>query len=164
MILYDRAPRFGMSLTPLDEADGHPGEAEQPAGEDGTEAGVVGRLANRARGALGRLVRALGRPFQSGGPVVAPPPARSRPLDGREERRDALAATPVERPSRHAERTGGERSATSTDAVTPVEADAGPPEDRPELVASWDDEGLTLAEPGDPEARLSSDTWTEMER
>lgn len=162
MILYDRAPRLSMSLTPLDERDGHPGEDENPGVERETDRSVAERLLGRVRSAFGRLAAAVRRPFGSSATAVERPPDRRLDDD-----RDPGAT----RPGRSTKRSppvlgnddGARRSSTAT-VVDVVEPETGPSGDRPELVASWDDGGLTLSEPGDADARISSDTWTEMER
>lgn len=140
-----------MSLTPLDESDSKPREGGRPPG-DGTDdsAGFL----DRVRGVIGRVVAALSGGTDSRETTVAA-----------DERRDG--ASTVQR--------GHGDSGTALDARTAERSltwaedpeddrPGGDDVDRPELVASWDDCGLTLSEPDGEESSISSDTWMDVER
>jgi hypothetical protein len=142
-----------MSLTPLDESEEEPREGGRPTDDRGDERpGFLQRI----RGAIRRVVTTL-----------------SGATDSRE-----TTAEPTGTRAGGGVRAGGDggRSETALDARTAERsltwADdraEDPPEaedavDRPELVASWDDRGLTLSEPESGGASISSDTWTDVER
>jgi len=145
-----------MSLTPLDEADRKPAQGG-PSADDGSDddgPGILGRM----RDVLGRVAAALSGGSPSGNTTV-----ESQDNAGSSRTR-ARERTPVAQSHSGSDARAAERSLTWTDSTS-----GGPPEpddgvDRPELVASWDDHGLTLSEAGDSSAAISSDTWTDIER
>lgn len=144
-----------MSLTPLDESDRKPREGG-PSTDDGTDEGGPGIL-GRVRNVLGRVAAALSG--GSGQRETTIEPAETDGTSGLRRRDHA----PIAQSSSGSDARSAERSLTwaGDRSGDPPEPD-GP--DRPELVASWDDQGLTLSEAGDSSAAISSDTWTDVER
>jgi hypothetical protein len=146
-----------MSLTPLDESDRKSregGTAAQNSDEDGALAGVM----QRVRGALGRVLTALSGRSESRETSIEPRQTQSLAEQRGESAVLDMADTPGSG-ARSAERSltwSGEGGGDPPEPADPVE--------RPELVASWDDDGLTLSEDGDDETAISSDTWTDIER
>lgn len=141
-----------MSLTPLDEREDRR-EGGRPT-DDGTDE-RTGFL-QRVRGAIGRVVAAL-----SGG-------TDSREIDVvSDARRSDETASDCDAGSRSTttlDARTAERSLTWADDSTDDRPEPDDRADRPELVASWDDRGLTLSESDAGEASISSDTWTDVER
>ncbi|PSP31767.1 hypothetical protein BRC64_08765 [Halobacteriales archaeon QH_10_67_22] len=125
-----------MSHTPLDGSTG------------GTQNGENSVQRSASAGGLAETVAALGR-------VVGG--ATSQATDGDEPGEDDRAAS-VERPVPVGDDTAG-RPAVSERSL-PDEAGPG---ERPELVARWNDDRLTLSEPDEAGAQISSDTWSEVD-
>jgi hypothetical protein len=78
---------------------------------------------------------------------------------------EATPSRPIEREvplTDGAETTRPVVSETEETHPVPVTADDGP-RDRPELVARWHDDRLTLSEPDKAGAQISSDTWAEVD-
>ncbi|MEF8850834.1 MAG: hypothetical protein V5A44_01300 [Haloarculaceae archaeon] len=142
-----------MSLTPLDESEGEPREGGRPTGDSSDEhTGFLGRV----RGAIGRVFAALSGRADSREATVETGDRRSSgdplELDG-----DGSSTTALDARS-------AERSLTWADGPEDDPRDSGETVDRPDLVASWDDRGLTLSESDASDASISSDTWTDVER
>lgn len=142
-----------MSLTPLDESDKQ-AQSSESADSDGKSNSLLARILGRARSLVGRVVTAFGRLQLSDSPIEQ----RNRQLErtaGRKQR----TTKPVTRTQSETESGGiAWSSADRTSSVEPDEADG------PEIVATWDNTGLTLSEKGDDDAQISSDTWAEVER
>lgn len=144
-----------MSLTPLDETNGEPGDAEKPPSERESSGSIAGSLLGRVRTVLHSVVTSFGRPFQSPDAPIDVPQRRLDEGDTGES-----TVRPVER-SCHLVESESVAGQSASNVFASVEGE--PSSDRPELVATWDESGLTLSEPGDSDARISSDTWTETE-
>ena len=144
-----------MSLTPLDESDRKPREGG-PSADDGRDDGLG--ILGRVRDALGRVAAAL--KGESGSQDTA---IESDEKTGGSElkRRDR---TPVAQSHSGSDARAAERSLTWAEGASGEPPEPDDSVDRPELVASWDDRGLTLSEAGDSSATISSDTWTDIER
>jgi hypothetical protein len=141
-----------MSLTPLDESEERR-EGGRPTDDRTDER--TGFL-ERVREAFGRVVARL-----SGGTDSRETPTRP------DARRDSGTSSHEGRGDRSAtalDAQTAERSLTWADDPTDDRPEPGERDDRPDLVASWDDRGLTLSEPDAGEASISSDTWTDVER
>ena len=139
-----------MSLTPLDESEEKGREGGRPTDDRTDERpGFLQRI----RGAIGRVVASLSGATDSRETTVESTDTRasSGGLTGgtSETALDARRA---------------ERSLTWADDPSDGRDERDEPDDRPGLVASWDDRGLTLSEPESGEATISSDTWTDVER
>lgn len=149
-----------MSHTPLDGPDGGTREEGESPDHDVPDDGLRGFLA-RTRGVLSRAGGAVRRLFV--GSPDGPDPADSDPAGGR------LRSTghPMERslPSPDGEEAPTRPVVSERRENGPVPAGpSGRSRERPELVARWQDDRLTLAEPDEAGARLSSDTWSEVDR
>ena len=137
-----------MSLTPLDESDRESREGG-PAARNSEEDGALAEVIQRVRGALGRVVTALS--------------SRSGSRETSVEQREG--STVLDRPDAASSGArSAERSLTWTGNGASEPPEPADPVDRPELVASWGDDGLVLSEDGDEDAAISSDTWTDIER
>jgi len=137
-----------MSLTPLDESDRESREGG-PTARNSEEDGALAEAIQRVRGALGRVVTAL--------------PSRSGSRETSVEQREG--STVPDRPDAPGSGArSAERSLTWTGNGASEPPEPADPVDRPELVASWGDDGLVLSEDGDEDAAISSDTWTDIER
>lgn len=142
-----------MSLTPLDESDREPREGGRPPDDrDDGRAGLLGRV----RGAIARAIAALSEGTDSQEPTV-------ETGDGRDER-DALEGDSDGRSATALDARTAERSLTWADEPGDDRPESDDGVDRPELVASWDDRGLTLSEQNAAETSISSDTWVDIER
>jgi hypothetical protein len=140
-----------MSLTPLDESEG-PRESGRPTDDRTDERpGIL----ERVRGAIGRIVTALSGTAASRETQVGSDARRGGSSDGRDGGDRSTTAL---------EARTAERSLTWADDPTDDRPEPDDRVDRPELVASWDDSGLTLSEPDAGDASISSDTWTDVER
>jgi hypothetical protein len=140
-----------MSHTPLDGPQGgsRDGETSVEAARDGE----VSRFVGRVRRALNRASEALQR------------------LVGRNDRQETRVDEDPkpDRPTEQSIATAG--SDTTRDRPVVVDRDGGPALDRvdrepraqPELVAHWHDGRLTLSEPDQAGAQISSDTWAEVD-
>ena len=148
-----------MSLTPLDESDRKPREGG-PSTDDGSETGGLGIL-GRVRDVLGRVAAALTGSSGGSEPRETTVEARENDGTGGLGRRDHA---PVARSRSGSDARAAERSLTWTGNPSGDPPEPDEQVDRPELVVSWDDRGLTLSEAGDASAAISSDTWTDIER
>ena len=142
-----------MSLTPLDESDRKPREGGSSPDEESDDGGLG--IWGRVRDALGRVAAVLSGESEQDTTVE---PAANTAASGFGER----DRTPVAQSHSGSDARAAERSLTWAGGEDPPEPDD--PVDRPELVASWDDRGLTLSDAGDSSATISSDTWTDVER
>jgi len=140
-----------MSLTPLDEREGNREGGRST--DDGTDE-RTGFL-QRVRGVIGRVVAALSGGTDSRETNVVSDARRSE-----ETKNDRGAGG---RSSTALDAHTAERSLTWADDPTDDRPEPDERTDRPELVASWDDRGLTLSESDADEASISSDTWTDVE-
>jgi hypothetical protein len=145
-----------MSLTPLDESDRKPREGG-PSPDDGRDDSRPGIL-KRAWDALGRVTAAITGGSPSEETTVEPRDDRGQ--NGGNRR----AHTPVAQSHAGSDARAAERSLTWADGAAEKPPEPEDAVDRPELVASWDDRGLTLSEAGDSGATIASDTWTDIER
>jgi len=145
-----------MSLTPLDESDRKPREGG-PSADDGRDNGGLGIL-GRVRDVLGRVAAALSRGSTPGDTTVEAQDGPGQSGVRQHER------TPVAQSHSGSDARAAERSLTWAGAASGDHPEPDDQVDRPELVASWDDRGLTLSEAGDSGAAISSDTWTDIER
>ena len=136
-----------MSHTPLDGSTGGTQNGENSVQKSASAGGLAETVA-RAREVLRAFATALGR-------VVGG--ATSQATDGNEPGEDDRAAS-VERPVPVGDDAAG-RPAVSERSL-PDEAGPG---ERPELVARWNDDRLTLSEPDEAGAQISSDTWSEVD-
>jgi len=146
-----------MSLTPLDESDRESregGTAAQNGEEDGALAGVI----QRVREGIGRVLTALSG--RSGSRETDIEPRETQSLA--EQRGESAALDRADAPDAGAR--SAERSLTWSGDGGGDPPEPADPVERPELVASWDDDGLTLSEDGDDDTAISSDTWTDIER
>jgi hypothetical protein len=146
-----------MSHTPLDGSNGRtPDRESEPS--DAADSSGFGGVVERVRSACGRLGRTL-RSWLA-------PTDGTDPVDA-DEYADTLTAT-ASRGTDVTTRVGEDR------VVHPVVSDAtGPervpvpdddrPRERPELEAQWGEDRLTLAEPDEPGARITSDTWSDVD-
>lgn len=151
-----------MSRTPLDESSAEGGNRRVSADSvDSTDSSPG------ARGILGRVLdvcRRIGsRLFGAFAPGASEPDQAAR--DDRAA--EATVTHQIQRSTPLADREGtGNRPVVSnsrpSDAVSLERAQS--PREPPELVASWGDGQLTLAEAGDPDTSISSDTWTDVDR
>ena len=137
-----------MSLTPLDESDKESREGG-PAARNSEEDGALAEVIQRVRGALGRVVTALSSRSGSRETSV-------------EQREGSTVLDGPDAPGSGAR--SAERSLTWAGNGASEPPEPADPVDRPELVASWGDDGLVLSEDGDEDAAISSDTWTDIER
>jgi len=144
-----------MRHTPLDGPDRETGGDVGPGDSDGP-AGTFDRILSGARKLFERGVEAVGRfvGFDGGGRGAAerePVEARVHPVErsGQLPERDDPPGKPVVPESRD-------------NRPVPTGTDDGP-RDSPELVARWQDGRLTLSEPDEAGARISSDTWSEVD-
>ncbi|PSP49278.1 hypothetical protein BRC67_11295 [Halobacteriales archaeon QH_3_68_24] len=137
-----------MSLTPLDESDRESREGG-PAARNSEEDGALAEVIQRVRGTLGRVVTALSSRSGSRETSV-------------EQREGSTVLDGPDAPGSGAR--SAERSLTWTGNGASEPPEPADPVDRPELVASWGDDGLVLSEDGDEDAAISSDTWTDIER
>jgi hypothetical protein len=144
-----------MSLTPLDESDRKPREGGSSA-DDGRDDGGLAIL-GRVRDALGRVAAAL-----TGGstPETTVEPQDNHGTSGVRQR----DRTPLAQSHSGSDARAAERSLTWASDASGDPPDPGEEVDRPDLVATWDDRGLTLSEASDSGATISSDTWTDIER
>jgi hypothetical protein len=141
-----------MSLTPLDESEERR-EGGRPTDDRTDER--TGFL-QRVREAIGRVVTALSGATDSRETTLESDARRSSGTSNDRDSGDRSAAALDARTA--------ERSLTWADDRTDDRPEPDDRTDRPELVASWDDRGLTLSEPDAGEASISSDTWTDVER
>jgi len=148
-----------MSLTPLDESDGKPREGGPSADEESDDGspGILGRV----RAVLGRVAAALTGGSDDSEPRETTIETHENDGAGGLRRRDQ---TPVAQSRPGSDARAAERSLTWAGGASGDPPEPDDPVDRPELVASWDDRGLTLSEAGDSSAAISSDTWTDVER
>lgn len=137
-----------MSLTPLDESEGRTRDGD-PGAQRPDPDGPLGGLWTRARSVAERVVAAL---------RGAREPEETPDLPDR--RSDAAAGS--RRASKPVVKSGTESGAGGPPSK-PVVADEQRAEP-PELEAEWEDGDLTISEPDAEEARISSDTWTDVER
>lgn len=140
-----------MSHTPLDGPDGGSRGREKTVEEapDDDFSGFVGyarRALGRAKDTLRRLVGAAGRSD------------RSDDLPGRVQ---SMQRT-VQVTDRDAARDRPVTVDGADDRPAHTGTDRGP-QNRPELVARWHDGRLTLSEPDEAGAQISSDTWSEVD-
>lgn len=139
-----------MSHTPLDGSTDGTQEGETSVDSSRADDGFQGVLA-RGVATLRRAGRAVSEFLASktvtntdGGRVDTGP-------DSRAQRAEQSPSRTEDRPV-----------VSGRDAAKPVPAGGGP-RDQPELVARWDEDTLTLSEPDEAGAQISSDTWSEVD-
>jgi hypothetical protein len=156
-----------MSLIPVDESE-RGGSGGDTGDSEGSPASPVARAVGRVAGAVG----ALGRTLRSGLATLS-----GRRSDRRSTESGATGVN-TDQTDVDTDPTGlggpVELSADDTPALDGPEtvqalpereslALAGPETDRPELTARRDDDELTLQVSGEPEARITSDVWEDVE-
>lgn len=162
-----------MSLTPPDERGG-------PESRDGDDQSTDRSLLSRTLGRVAGACRAVGRAVRAG--TVAVLDAPSRPAIDQSERpaevdpeRDADEATTslqLGPPSRDGESDDDDAASpppvvSARDAAeTAIVADefGGPDTERPALEVQWHGDAVTFVSPEEPDARITSDVWEDLER
>lgn len=150
-----------MRNTPLDEpgSDSREGDdsPDRAVSGDGLGGflGHVRTVVSRVGAAVAWLLGLSDATGENGDEDEAAETGERRRADGRTDRskRTAGRDRDVTKPAL-AER-GAEKP-------VPASSDEGP-RDRPELVARWHDDRLTLSEPDETGAQLSSDTWADVD-
>lgn len=144
-----------MSHTPLDESGERAPDRGQPPDEEALSADSDSLL-GRVRSACRRFERAVLDVLSSD---------RTRSATGeRHDHRSAEATVTHELESQSRGRNDDRSTRPVLSQRSGRDRRAGErPVDRPELDAEWGDGRLTLAEPDDRDASISSDTWTDVE-
>jgi hypothetical protein len=138
-----------MNQTPLDGPDraAEDGdESTEDVGSGSAFASLVASVWQSVRGAFDRV-----RSTVTGG--------GSPTADG-----ECTSSHPIERPVPLTDDEKTTKPVVSEAGETrPVPVSDDGPRDRPELVARWHDDRLTLSEPDEAGAQISSDTWAEVD-
>lgn len=141
-----------MRHTPLDGPDAgrREGGERNPTGEEPADQprGFVGRL-REVLDQIGDAVRRLVESDESSGSAE-----HTEGSDRGEETVSLVEREPAQKKPVVVDR--------AEDDQKPSVSRRGPL-DRPELVARWHDDRLTLSEPDEPGAKMSSDVWSEVE-
>lgn len=150
-----------MRNTPLDDPAGSAREGDQSSSEEAGADGLGG-LVHRACAALARTGAALRRLFRPADSAVTEPDQDvAQETSGRHSAPEPVgkSMTTADRESRPNRPVLADR----TDEKPVPAATAEKSQDRPELVARWHDDKLTLSEPNKAGAEISSDTWSEVD-
>jgi len=170
-----------MSLTPPEET----GDSASVASEDDDPAdpSLLARAMDRVRGALG----AAGRAVRSGVVAVLDAPAgpntrseeRFEPTtdDTDDQRTPAQYSLVSDGPDEGSDETDAadesEDERTSPPVVSTADSSEitvfgdeldGPDADRPELEVQWHGDTVTFVSPDEPDARITSDVWEDVDR
>lgn len=148
-----------MRNTPLDEPGSDSREGDDPPDRAASSDGLGGFL-GRVRTAVSRVGAAVGWLFGLSNATGENEDEASETVERRRT---------TERTDRSTQTTDRGRDVTKpavadrpAEKPVPASSDEGP-RDRPELVARWHDDRLTLSEPDETGAQLSSDTWAEVD-